>query len=182
MRKLLIPIVLLLTVSASARVNLALSPLDNASGDPLLDWVGYSFPELCFRKVYRVSDALAWDPVMLFQADSAVWHTNDDSGFTAHAARWKWDIALGGSYEARGDTLWLRIEGVRRRDERFSRKQWRIRCTKDEIDATVSRYLLELLGAVGATPSRKDSAVVMEPLPVSANVYATYARGFGYEM
>lgn len=182
MRRQFLSIALLLAVSAFARVNVALFPLGNMSGDPLLDWVGCAVPEVCFRKLYEVPEVLAWDPVLLFRADSTIWRMAGDSALAVHGERWSWDLALGGTYEATADTVWLRVQGIRREGEQFDRKEWRLQCAAGDVPATVSGFLLELLGTLGVNLSRADSLVVNGTLSVAPNVYATYARGYGYEM
>lgn len=175
-------LLLLLPLPLAARVNVALFPLENRSGDPLLDWVGYSVPEVLFARLYGVEQVQVWNPVLLSSVDTSAWRLEVDSLMQQHADRWHWDVAVGGYYEATPDSAWFHLRVVRRRQNELLKREWELAAPVGQHLRALDRPLFELLSALKVPLSSQDSASLRLLPPGKPQAYATYAAGYGHEM
>lgn len=182
MKRFLFCIILVCSVPAPARVSVAVFPLQNNTGDPLLDWVGSSIPESFYRKMQGLQGVQVWDPVFLFQVDSLVWRLEADSVLARHQRLWKWDIAVGGSYCVEHDTVLITLAAVKQRDGKSIRKVWRRAVPEGRQLAACAMLLLEFLATAGVEITAKDSTRLLQPVTRKNAAYAIYAAGLSYEM
>lgn len=182
MKKISLFLILLLILPGYAKVSVALFPLKNQTDDRLLDWIGYSFPEFFFRKMSELSEVQVWDPVFLFSVDSLGWQLESDSLLMIHQNRWKWDVAIGGSYKADVDSVWITLKAVKHhRNKMISKKKEIHGETKFQLQ-NYSSLLQALLPVLDLKISLRDSINLKRVEIKGINVYATYAMGYGYEM
>ncbi|MBD3393673.1 MAG: tetratricopeptide repeat protein [Chitinivibrionales bacterium] len=172
----------LLAFCVYSRTRVAVFPLENTTGDPLVEWVGQGVPEYFFRTLDALPGIQVWDPVLIMQVDSSAWKFDSDSLLSAHARRWKWDIAVGGLFKATDDSVWLRLRSVRPAAGQLAKKEWRTRGALSEYAELRSKLLFEVLVSVGYEFAAKDAAGLKTARVRNAEAYATFARGYGYEM
>lgn len=167
---------------AYTQVSIALFPLKNQTEDKLVDWVGYSFPEVLFRKMSELSGVQVWNPVFLFSADSMGWQLESDSLLMIHRARWKWDYAIGGFYKTSKDSVWITAMAVKQNRNKIVSKK---KIVKGKIKSHLnicSDLFYSLLSLIGYKISSQDSVKLHKIATGNINVYGTYAMGYGYEM
>ncbi len=172
-------------VSLQAQVSVALFPLYNKTGDKLLDWIGYSFPELFFRNISELSGIQVWDPVFIFSADSSIWRLEVDTLMTIHQGRWKWDFAVGGSYTATDDSLWITVKTVRPTGNKTVSKRKKFRGAIASHQKLFRNILNDFLSSILKYTLSAEDARRLQQVQYHTEkkeVYATYATGYGYEM
>ncbi len=182
MKKLFFIICFLLTLPAHTQVSIALFPLQNRTGDKIVDWVGYSLPEVLFRKMSELSGVQVWDPVFLFTADSMGWELESDSLMMIHKNRWKWDYAIGGFYKAGADSVWITVKAARQQGKKIITKKKIVKGRIERHLNLCSDLFYSLLSLIDYKISKEDSLKLRKVATVDNNVYATYAMGYGYEM
>lgn len=182
MKKLFFTLYLFLTVPACAQVSIALFPLQNRTGDKIVDWLGYSIPEVFFRKMSELSGVQVWDPVFLFNADSVGWELELDSTVMIHKTRWKWDYAIGGFYTANADSVWITVNAAQQRGNKIIIKKKKVRGRISQQLTLCSTLCNSVLSLIGYRVSPQDSVKLRKLVSTDNTVYATYAMGYGFEM
>ncbi len=157
-------------------------PLENQTDNKLLDWIGSSVPEVFFRKLSDLPGIQAWDPVFLFSVDSTGWQLKSDSLIVLHQSRWEWNIAIGGSYKADADSVWLNIKVVKIINNKIKVKQKKIYGKVKSQLQTCAELCIKLLPLLDIKISSKDSAKLKKIETENSSVYAMYAAGYRYEM
>jgi tetratricopeptide (TPR) repeat protein len=182
MKAKIILVIFLVALSVSARIRTVLFPFENASGNSMSDWIGYGIPDRLFRIMYSQYDVQTWEPIFLFQTDSSAWKLDSDSLLLAHANRWKWDIAVGGSFTTAGDSVWIRMRAARTSENTVSRKEWKVKGTVSEVQQICGTMAYEVLAYSGYEMSTQEAEMIKAVKPFNSAAYATFARGVGYEM
>jgi tetratricopeptide (TPR) repeat protein len=164
------------------RQSIALFPLQNRSGEPLLDWVGYAVPELCFRGVRALGDAQIWDPIFLFSADSSAWRLDSLPAIKAHASRWRWDRALGGTYNLDSGGIVICVRIVQREKDNLTRSERSLTCSLDQCRTMIVDSIRSIVLGQERTSTSGKNGLPPAIATGNADTYAAYSRGYGYEM
>jgi len=171
-----------MAVVAHARVSCALFPLVNKSGNELVDWVSCAFPEYCSRALAAAEGFQIWEPAFLFPIDSSGWELESDSLLERHQARWKWNAAIGGIYDADDDSIRLQLRIVQAGERSFIKKVLSGRAKKEKIIPLMRQLSGDLILLLD--PDNGPAAIKKLPpaAAVSLPAYSTYAAGYGFEM
>lgn len=165
-----------------AKVSLVIFPLENKTNDPLVDWVGYSIPEMFFRSLSERTDVQVWDPVFVFSVDSSGWRLSNDSLLLIHQERWGWDYAIGGFYKANDDSVYLTLKLIHKQSNKMivkkKRARWTYRSYNDQCIALLDQVKAHIKLSSKKTRKRRDRI----SFPSVISHYATFATGYGYEM
>lgn len=181
-KKTILLLLLLFVLPACARVSVALFPLKNQRDHRISDWIGYSMPEIFFRKLSLVSEVQVWDPVFLFSVDTLCWDMTSDSLLMIHKKRWKWDYAIGGTFTADADSVWMTFIIAKQKDNKLFSVKKKIKGDIDRQIYLCSTMLTDILKflKIEITPTAQNQ--INEIITDNNSVYATYATGYGYEI
>ncbi len=174
----LISLFLLFTTGVS-RTVVTVFPLENRSDYTLTDWLAYTVPEQLYH-TFLMDDAIqAWDPSFKSKFDHTAEIFHNDSLLQLHRHRWSWDIAIGGRYSVKGDSLLLVLTMVENRADTLSVNHNRYRGTVDGFFAFLDGIVFDLRTRLTQSPNlvTKTSSAQKH-----LSTYKTYAMGFGYEM
>jgi prepilin-type processing-associated H-X9-DG protein len=167
----------------SSRTSTVVFPLANETGNPLYNWISYGITETLTRKIMEMEKFQVWDPIFLFQADSSCGEINNDSALALHRSRWKWDVALGGSYTVSNDTLkaQFRLIWSTGKEEPLSVS---IKHTGRVVDVLsfVTEVLFKIAQVIQYIPSPEDSAIIRRHVSCTMDAYRTFAAGYGFEL
>ncbi len=181
MKKIALLLAVIVPLGAYARIGVAVFPLENRTGDQLADWVGCAIPDMVYRTLYDIADVQVWDPVFLFSADSVGWRMSSDSLLALHAARWKWQLGVGGGYTIAGDSVWIRMRFAAHQDGRIDRSDLEIAGTLSHIGSAAQRIIAELAAAAGEDGFAARTEF-RRLLPARREAYGAYAAGLGFDM
>ncbi|MGD9200617.1 MAG: tetratricopeptide repeat protein [Chitinispirillia bacterium] len=182
MKQYFVFLLLLLTFPICAKESISCFPLKNESNNKTLNWIGYSFTEMLFRKMSELTDIQIWDPIFLFTTDSSGWKLESDSLLLLHQKRWKWNLALGGSYTAENDSINVTIKIYKYSKNSFQIKNQMYKGGVQFIINKFSDIPVDLLKELNINISNRRSEIKRENAEKNLKIYATYAMGYGYEM
>ena len=182
MKRQFIFLLLLFTFPICAKESIAFFPLKNKSNNKTLNWIGYSFTEMIFRKMSEISDVQVWDPIFLFTTDSSGWQLESDSQLLLHQKRWKWNYALGGAYTVKNDSIRATIKIVKYLKNSFQIKNQIIQGDVQFIVYKFSNILIDLQKELNISVTKKNSEIINDNSAEYLKIYATYVMGYGYEM
>lgn len=175
-------VVLLLAgaLSVSARMSVVVFPLAADGGSRLSRWVGYGFAERFSRKLRMHGEIQVWEPAFLYSVDSTAWRMDSDSLLVAHRRRWEWDVAVGGEYALRGDTVDLALRAVHMVQNVPRRAA--LEASGTSIFEVTNRLLHDLFDLLQLELSDKGASQIQQQVTSSLRAYRTYAVGYGLEM
>jgi tetratricopeptide (TPR) repeat protein len=167
----------------ASRTSIVIFPLTNETGDALHAWIGYGLAESFERKLKEMENFQVWDPVFLFQTDSGGYGMITDSALKMSRNRWLWDVAIGGSYSVRNDTVTavIRLIWATGKGEPLSVSIKHVGTVMDFYSFT-GGVLFKLLNAIQYAASPGDSAIVRRRVVCRMDAYRTFAAGYGFEM
>ncbi|MBD3420081.1 MAG: tetratricopeptide repeat protein [Chitinivibrionales bacterium] len=174
--------ILLLLTSAGARTSVALFPLVNKSGNELAEWISCSASEYLFRTMRRIQGIRAWDPVYLFQVDSSAWRMSSDSVLERHFHRWQWDIAVGGAFDVRNDSLQVSLRIVRIVGQNPVKAIIKADGAVGDIQSISHELLKKLLELMEIAPVSAQAPYATTAPSHSRAAYQTYLAGYGFEL
>ena len=179
----IIVLVLLQTAVASSRVSVVVFPLKNESTTELQEWIGYGIAETISRKLHAFEGFQTWDPIFLFQTDSAGRELTADSLLRLHQSRWQWDVAIGGKYRTVGDTIQadFRLLWATGREEPL-KVQFKVAGRESDFFSFCNEALLKIIGVIQHRLSAQDSLALWRGVVGDFSAYRTFALGYGYEM
>jgi tetratricopeptide (TPR) repeat protein len=169
--------------SNASRITAVVFPLQNETGNPIYDWIGYGIAETMARKLLSMEQFQVWDPIFIFQTDSSGHDIHDDEQLKTHRNRWKWDAAIGGSYRVNGDTLAVTfrlIWGMGKEEPLTVSQELAGRVV--DFFPFIGDALLRLLQIMQYQPTTADSLIIRQRVSCVVDAYRTYAAGFGHEM
>lgn len=182
-RRPVVLIFLLYCCVAAARTTLVVFPLVNESSDCLNDWVATALPESFSRILSPVEGIRVWDPVFMFQTDSAGWTMQSDSLLMVHHDRWGWNAAAGGTFLADDDSVTMRLSivwviGTRQ----HVKMKLEGRGAKADCAKLCAKLVLQCCSLLRLEIPHEDSLrIARGDVPVN-NAYNTYCAGYRFEM
>jgi tetratricopeptide (TPR) repeat protein len=172
----------LMCFQADALTRITINPLVNKSGNKVHEWIGAAVPESFFRKSQCLSGFQVWEPAFLFSADSTGWTMESDSLLKQNWNRWGWDATCGGSFAVSEETVAFELKVYTVKNGRVYRKKLEAKGEQKSIEALCSGLFLQFLESVDYTPTAAQRQSIALPMTRSADSYATYVAGYGFEM
>jgi tetratricopeptide (TPR) repeat protein len=182
-RSIVIIFLVLQSAIAASRVSVVLFPLKNESVDELHEWIGYGFAETFSRKLQGMEGFQVWDPIFMYQTDSAGCDMVSDSLTRLHQIRWQWDVAIGGKYRASSDSIIadFKLVWATGREEPL-KVQFKVAGKEPDFFSLCNEALQKAFSAIQYKVSSRDSETLRRGFSNDFSAYRTFAQGYGYEM
>ena len=170
-------------ICLGARLGIVTFPWINERSDSLHNWIAPAFSELFFRKLSGIDQLQVWDPVFLFQIDSASYKSNGDTLLLNHRNKWQWDVAIGGSYLVHDDSIHVRLhlQWITGKEEPV-KMELEQSTSYQHLNALLSRLILSSISLVQYRLSESDSLRIMQTDKTSPEAFRTYLAGYAFEM
>jgi prepilin-type processing-associated H-X9-DG protein len=175
-------LILTMVALSSALTRISVVPLVNKSDNAIIDWVGAAIPEAFFRESQSLTGVQAWEPAFLFSVDSTGWTMESDSLLKLHWGRWAWDAACGGDYSASGGAVTIALKVYSIKNGRVTRKKLSAQGRIESVAELCSGLFLQFLETIGYAPTAQERQALGRSPFSSAEAYATYVAGYGFEM
>jgi tetratricopeptide (TPR) repeat protein len=176
-------VALMLTHSFADSQRFMLFPFTDEHPEIFNNWARFAVTELCFVKLHSVQSVDTWDPRVLFQIDSSAYLMNNDSILIQHQKRWKWDVAIGGSFRIQNDTVYLHAKVFWASGKQPNTKMEQHFSYPVEHIETLANFLVyKALSTANVSLTRADSSLIERKLFNSQDAFKTCAQGLGFEM
>lgn len=170
-------VLLVLSSTSLARISIAVLPLNNADSIALNDYVGSSIAERLYHVGALNEQLHVWDPCFLTPLDTLLTRLDSDSALLAHQYLWKWNLAVGGQFWVRGDTVSIQLTVVKADGANV------LRTTLLRRDTSLGALCDTLIGMVVSQGAGESVAAALHrpPLHGEGAGYRTYLAGYRYE-
>lgn len=176
-------LVVMLTHSFADSPRFMLFPFIDERPQIFNNWVRYALPELCFVKLHQVQSVDVWDPRVLFQIDSSAYMMDNDSVLIRHQKRWKWDIAVGGSFQIQNDTLYVQAKVLSATGSQSNMKtEQRLSYPVEHIETLANQLVYKVVSMANISLTKADSILIERKFFNSQDAFRTCAQGLGFEM
>jgi tetratricopeptide (TPR) repeat protein len=174
---------ILLTLSFADSQRFMLFPFTDEHPEIFNNWARYAITELCFAKINSVQSVDIWDPRVLFKIDSSAYLMNNDSILIQHQKRWKWDIAIGGSFQIQNDTIFVHAKVFRATGEQPNAKMEHLfTYPVEHIENLANLIVYKALSTTKVSLTKEDSVLIERKMFNSLDAFKTCAQGLGFEM
>src|SRR5512133_42806 len=176
-------LVIMLTLCFADSQRFMVFPFTDERPEIFNNWARYAIPELCFVKLHSVQSVDIWDPRVLFQIDSSAYLMNNDSILIRHQKRWKWDVAIGGSFRIQNDTMYLHAKVVLANEKQPNTKiEQHLSYPVEHIENLANLLVYKVLSTAKVSLTKADSALIERVLFNSQDAFKPCAQGLGFEM
>jgi tetratricopeptide (TPR) repeat protein len=160
----------------------AVFPLVNVSGSPIVEWEGNIVPEYFSRQMRKVPDFQVWEPTFLFAVDSSGWSMDSDSLLKLHQNKWGWDVACGGRYFVNQDTVSVEIRIFIVKNGKTVKKKVLEKGPADAVGSLCLSMYPRVMSILGYQMEETEQQLAASQITRNPRAYVTYVAGYGYEM
>ncbi len=176
-------IAVMLTQSFADSQRFMLFPFTDERPEIFNNWARYAIPELCFVKLHLVQSVDVWDPRVLFQIDSSAYMMDNDSILIRHQKRWKWDIAIGGSFQIQNDTIYIQAKVLWATGKQANLKtEQHFSYPVEHIETLANLLVYNALSTANVSLTKADSVLIERKIFNSQDAFRTCVQGLGFEM
>ncbi|MDD5676064.1 MAG: tetratricopeptide repeat protein [Chitinivibrionales bacterium] len=157
-------------------------PFENKTGNELHEWIRYAAPESFTNLLQGAPLIQVWDPVLLASIDRLDSLAASDSLLLRHQSVWEWDVAVGGSFAVRRDSVTMTMTLLTARNGTLTKNVVQQKAALSQIAQLSAILLDELLRVVKQDPLSapvKQQWLFNHHNPAG---YGAYVAGYGYEM